>query len=121
MWRVESAWWSGRHCSADQGRTQIASPSIGHMQSEVAGPEGLDTPVLVVEQMVVIPTQENQIVRLRFAAIEPVLGVVGITASCRYPTAGPAASVISDHEEVELNVTHDSALAAEVDDVADRI
>ena len=71
------------------------------VEVEVSAPEGLDTPVLFVEEVVVEPAQQHEVVGLRVAAVEPVGGVVGVAAAGGDATAGPATAVVADDEDVE--------------------
>jgi hypothetical protein len=58
----------------------VASPSVGHLECEVAAPKGLDTPVLLVQEMMVIPTQQDEIVEVGSAAIAPPDDVVQLAS-----------------------------------------
>ena len=58
--------WQGQ---ADQRRSHRMDDTVLIGENEVAGPEGLKTPVLLVDQVVVIPTQQHEIVGLGFAEV----------------------------------------------------
>ena len=89
---------------------------VGISQHEVSGPEGLQTPVLFVEQVVVVPAQEYEVVEVGVAVVGPVDAVVGVAATGWDRTAGDATAVVTDGEQVELGVGHAAGLAAVVDD-----
>jgi hypothetical protein len=72
--------------------------------------------VLSVEEPMVVPAQQDQVVVLGCAVIEPVVGMVCIAATGRDAAAGPATAVVADHELVELGVGNGSAALAVVDD-----
>lgn len=50
-------------------------------EDEVAGPEGLDTPVLFVEPMVVVPAHEYEVVDVGLSVVDPVDAVVGVAST----------------------------------------
>lgn len=87
----------------------------------MAGPEGLDTPVLLVKKMVVMPAHQNKRVAVRFASVDPVFGMVAITTRSRDAATGPTAPVVTDDEAVELVVGDGALLAAVIDDGAERV
>ena len=87
----------------------------------MAAPSGLDTPMLHVQQVVVAPAQQHQVVRLCRAAIEPVLRMVSVASGCGDVAARPTAAVVANEEEGDLSIGDQAAPAAVVDDVAERI
>jgi hypothetical protein len=50
-------------------------------EDEVAGPEGLDTPVLFVEPVMVVPAGEHEVVEVGVAVVGPMDAVVGVAAA----------------------------------------
>ncbi len=50
--------WQGE---ADLGRSHLVGLAVGILECEVAAPEGLDTPVLFVQQVVMKPAQQNEV------------------------------------------------------------
>jgi hypothetical protein len=90
----EEFWLCGQG-EADHGRAHEVFVAVGIDQNEVAAPEGLDTPVLLVQEMMMMPTHQRQIVGLGFAKIGPMDCVVGITARRRDGTSGETASVVT--------------------------
>lgn len=89
--------------------------SVGFDEDEVAGPEGLDSPVLLVEQMVVIPAGEQEVVEFGATEIRPVNCVMGVTGGGSDGAVADAAAVVSGDELVEETVGDGSGLAAVVE------
>lgn len=71
-------------------------------EREVAGPEGLHSPVLLVQQVVVEPAQQGQVVVVGFALVEPVHHMMCITPGGSEPASRPPTAVVADHQIVEL-------------------
>ena len=80
---------------ADHRRAHGVGATVGVDQDEVSAPEGLDTPVLFVQPVVVMPAHERQVVGFGVAAIEPVHRVVRIAARRGDRAAGESAAVIA--------------------------
>jgi hypothetical protein len=74
--------------------------------------------VLFVEEVVVVPAQQHEVVGFGFAVVEPVGGVVGVARAGGDRTAGPAASVVTDEQRVEQWLGVDSLAPPVVDDDA---
>ena len=72
--------------------------------------------MLFVQQVVVIPAQQDEVVEVGVAVVGPVDAVVGVATTRRYGTAGDATAVVAYGEQVELCVGHAAGLAAVVDD-----
>jgi hypothetical protein len=64
-------------------------------EDEVAGPEGLDTPVLFVEPVVVVPAHEHEVVEVGVAVVGPVDAVVGVATTWRDGAAEDPAAVVA--------------------------
>ena len=106
---------AGGQGEADQRWAEGSDVPVGISQHEVSGPEGLETPVLFVEQ-VVSQYQHRRRGSVGVAVVGPVDAVVGVAAAGRDRTAGDATAVVTDGEQVELGVGHAAGLAAVVDD-----
>ncbi len=91
----------GGEGEADQGRSQGLCAAVWVVEVEVSAPEGLDSPVLFVEEVVVEPAEQDEVVWFGFAVVEPVGGVMGVAAAGGDVAAGPAAAVVADEEGVE--------------------
>ena len=84
----------------------------------MAGPEGLDTPVLFVEPVVVVPAGEHEVVEVGVAVVGPMDAVVGIAAAGRDRAAEDPAAVVAQRERIELGVGHRAGLTSVVQDRA---
>ena len=87
----------------------------------MTAPEGLDTSLLLVQEMVMEQAQQHEVVGLRLDEIEPVDGVVGVARPGGNAAAGRAAAVITDQQRVEQRVGNDPLGAPVVGDGADRV
>ncbi len=91
-WFEWQCWWEGE---ADQGRLERMGVAVGVDEDEVAGPEGLDTPVLFVEPVVVVPACEHEVVEVGVAVVGPVDAVVGVAAPGCDGAAEDASAVVA--------------------------
>ena len=100
--------------AGDHGWAHVVFATVWIDQEEVPGPEGLDTPVLLVHEMVVEPAQQRQVVRLGLTEIGPMVGMVRIARPRRRRTIEHPAAVVAGGEHLEQRIGNGSCLAPEV-------
>ena len=88
----------------DHRRSQWMHLPGGVGELEVAGPEGLEFPALLVQEVVMPPTDEGEVVEVGVAVVRPVDRVVGVAAVGTDGTPEDPAAVVAGDEEVELCV-----------------
>ena len=82
----------------------------------MAGPEGLETEVLFVQAVVVVPAQQGQVVGFGLAEVAPVQGVVGVAERGVDVAARPSAAAVAHDQQLVQGVGDGAGLAAVVAD-----
>jgi hypothetical protein len=92
----------------DAGRARGVDVPGGCVEIESAGPEGLETPMLLVCGVMVVPAEQHQVVGLGLAQIAPVHGVVDVAELGGHVAAEDPTAAVANGQRLVERVGDDS-------------